>query len=74
MLLTWHCVHGIVAWNPVSAKPVDVWLNVAVVQFAGAVPWQVVQSVGNPVCGGLLAPVKSAWWHEMQVVFAVVRL
>ena len=30
--------------------------------------WHVVQSVGNPACGGAAAFVKSVWWQPMHVV------
>ena len=63
----WHEAQGTLTCAPVSGNGVLLWLKVAVVQVMGAAPWQVVQSVGKVVCGGLLAPWKSDWWQLMQV-------
>jgi hypothetical protein len=45
----------------VSGNGVVLWSNVAGCQ--AVFEWHVVQSVGNPVCGGAAAIVKSCWWQ-----------
>ena len=52
-MFTWHCTHATAGWAPVSGNVELLWLNVEGCQTA--VVWHVVQSVGNPECGGAFA-------------------
>lgn len=59
LLFTWHDAHGTEAWAPVRGNDVVEWSKDA--GCHAVVVWHVVQSVGNPVCGGLFVALKSAW-------------
>ena len=67
-LFRWHEAQLVVMCAPVSGNAVVPWLKVAPSQRV--VVWQVVQVVEKPAaaCGGVVVPLKSVWWQEMQVV------
>ena len=64
----WHEAQGVVRCTPVSGKSTFEWSKVAVSQ--DAVEWQSAQVSGKPdaACGGVAAPVYSAWWQLAQSV------
>ena len=66
----WVQVRGGTVCSPVSGH--QLWLKLEPVQ--PAVVWQVSQVCGKllETCGGLVVPLKSAWWQPQQVVGALL--